>query len=151
MPLLPMFSPRRRLDEGVAPTSERAKARPRRRRREVLCPDLDRVPAGALPWASEPASAPRAALHAAVRAAVASALTDRQRRMVEGYFFEGLSQGELARELDVSQQVVQKALFGAVRGGKRVGGALSRLRAALAREVAGDGRSGGGAPEGRGR
>lgn len=103
----------------------------------MLCPDLDRVPEEACPWAVDPAESGREHLHEAVRAAVGSALTDRQRRMVEGYFFEGLSQGDLARLLGCSQQVVQKTIFGVVRSGKRVGGALSRLRAALAPVMAG--------------
>ncbi len=97
----------------------------------MLCPDLDRVPNEEQPWAPDPAEEEREALHDAVREAVGSALTDRQRCMVEGYFFEGLSQGDLARKLGVTQQVVQKTLFGVVRSGKRIGGALSRLRAAL--------------------
>lgn len=66
-----------------------------------------------------------------VRDAVRDALTPKQREVVEAYFFEGLSQGEIARRLSISQQVVQKRIFGAPRDGKTVGGALSRLRAAL--------------------
>lgn len=67
----------------------------------------------------------------AVRAAVDQALTDKQREVVQAYFFEGLSQGEIARRLGITQQVVQKRIFGAQRDGKLVGGALSRLREAL--------------------
>ncbi len=61
-----------------------------------------------------------------------SSLTARQRAMVEMHFFEGHSQGAIARSLGVTQQVVQKALYGTHRGGRVVGGALSRLRVALA-------------------
>lgn len=68
----------------------------------------------------------------ALRAAIATALTDRQRTIVEWHFFEGLSQGEIARRLGVSQQVIQKALWGDVRRGRPVGGALRRLREVLA-------------------
>lgn len=68
----------------------------------------------------------------AVRAAIATALTDRQREIVEWHFFEGLSQGEIARRLGVSQQVIHKALYGVVRRGRPVGGALRRLREVLA-------------------
>ncbi|HEU4537985.1 MAG TPA: sigma-70 family RNA polymerase sigma factor [Polyangiaceae bacterium] len=68
----------------------------------------------------------------ALRAAVAGALTSKQREVVELHFFEGLSQGEIARRLGVSQQVVQKRLHGDRRAGKLVGGALPRLREALA-------------------
>jgi hypothetical protein len=130
---MPMFSTRRRSDEGGGVARGRDGAE--RRRREVLCADFDRIPNDRCPWTGGAASARREALHEAVRAAVASALTEKQRRLVEGYFFEGLSQGDLARELGITQQVVQKTLFGAVRGGKRVGGALCRLRAALAPHV----------------
>lgn len=78
----------------------------------------------------------REALHDAVRAAVEYALTPRQREIVEAHFFEGLSQGDIARRMGVAQQVVQKALFGDVRRGRRVGGAIARLRKALSPLVA---------------
>jgi RNA polymerase sigma factor (sigma-70 family) len=71
-------------------------------------------------------------LDRAVRHAVQSALTERQREAVELFFFEGLSQSEIARRLGVSQQVIQKRLYGAPRRGARVGGALAKLRVALA-------------------
>ncbi len=66
-----------------------------------------------------------------VRRAVVSALTAKQREAVELYFFEGLSQSEIARRLGVSQQVVQKRIFGVQRNGAVVGGALAKLRRAL--------------------
>lgn len=66
-----------------------------------------------------------------VRLAVQTALTEKQREAVELFFFEGLSQSEIARRLGISQQVVQKRLFGAPRGGTVVGGALAKLREAL--------------------
>jgi DNA-directed RNA polymerase specialized sigma24 family protein len=78
----------------------------------------------------------REALHDAVRAAVEQALTPRQREIVEAHFFEGLSQGDIAQRLGVAQQVVQKALFGDLRRGQRVGGAIARLRKALSPLVA---------------
>ena len=78
---------------------------------------------------------PRADLHDAVRSAVAGSLTEKQREVVEAYFFEGLSQGDIARRLGISQQVVQKRLYGAPRGGKLVGGAIHRLRGVLAERV----------------
>jgi DNA-directed RNA polymerase specialized sigma24 family protein len=68
----------------------------------------------------------------AVRRAVERALTGKQREAVELFFFEGLSQSEIARRAGVSQQVIQKRLYGATRGGTRVGGALAKLRVALA-------------------
>lgn len=71
-------------------------------------------------------------LDRAVRQAVETALTDKQREAVEMFFFEGLSQSEIARRLGVSQQVIQKRLYGVVRRGVVVGGALAKLREALA-------------------
>ena len=71
-------------------------------------------------------------LEDAVRAAVEQALTPKQREAVELFFFEGLSQSEIARQLGVSQQVVQKRLYGVRRRGVVIGGALARLREVLA-------------------
>lgn len=67
----------------------------------------------------------------AVRGAVLTALTEKQRQVVEMYFFEGLSQAEIARELRITQQVVHKRLYGTSREGRLIGGALGRLRTAL--------------------
>lgn len=71
-------------------------------------------------------------LDAAVRRVVRDALTDKQREAVELFFFEGLSQSEIARRLGVSQQVIQKRLHGVPRRGRVVGGAIPKLRKALA-------------------
>lgn len=71
-------------------------------------------------------------LEATVRSAVEQALTPKQREAVELFFFEGLSQSEIARQLGVSQQVVQKRLHGVRRRGVVIGGALARLREVLA-------------------
>ena len=70
----------------------------------------------------------RAELVAVLRELVSSQLTDRQRRIVELYFYEGRTQQEIADELRISQQVVSRQLFGVVRNGKKVGGAVKRLR-----------------------
>ena len=66
-----------------------------------------------------------------VRRAVETALTETQREAVELFFFEGLSQSEIARRLGVSQQVIQKRLYGVSRRGVVVGGAIARLREVL--------------------
>lgn len=101
-----------------------------RRRREVLSADLDRLDTTRGLW-SDRAPGGRDRLREAVREAVAAALTDRQRAVVEACFFEGLSQGEAARRLGITQQVVSKTLHGAPRDGRLVGGALRKLREAL--------------------
>ena len=98
----------------------------------MLSADLDRFDATRTLWGADEAAERSDALRDAVRAAVATALTDKQREVVEACFFEGLSQGEIARRLGVAQQVVQKRLYGAPRGGRLVGGAMARLREALA-------------------
>jgi DNA-directed RNA polymerase specialized sigma24 family protein len=105
----------------------------------VLRDDLERVDAAQGLWAAgvgvgadaDERDDAREALDERVRDAVAAALTKRQRLLVELHFFQGLSQGEIARRLGVAQQVVQKQLYGVQRHGRRVGGALPRLREAL--------------------
>ncbi|TNE46276.1 MAG: sigma-70 family RNA polymerase sigma factor [Deltaproteobacteria bacterium] len=67
----------------------------------------------------------------ALHHAVESVLTDKQREAIFLFFFEGLSQGDIARRLGISQQVVQKRIYGTVRNGQRVGGALRKLHDAL--------------------
>lgn len=103
----------------------------------MLSADLDRLDATCALWSAgdDEGAGARDALRDAVREAVATALTDKQREVVEACFFEGLSQGEVARKLGVAQQVVQKRLFGALREGRLVGGAMARLREALAPAV----------------
>jgi DNA-directed RNA polymerase specialized sigma24 family protein len=108
---------------------ERTSSRPAERPRVRLRAALDHLPAEAALWA--PSEASDDALCDAVRGAVGAVLSERQREIVEWHFFEGLSQGEIARRLGVSQQVVQKSLYGVVRGGRPIGGSLRRLREAL--------------------
>jgi len=59
---------------------------------------------------------------------IRSELTSRQREVVRLYYFGGLTQDAIAEELDIPQQVVSQHLFGILRNGKRVGGAISKLR-----------------------
>jgi RNA polymerase sigma factor (sigma-70 family) len=59
---------------------------------------------------------------------VATGLTERQRQIVELYFTDGCTQAEIGERLGISQQVVSRQLFGVVREGKRIGGAIRRLR-----------------------
>jgi RNA polymerase sigma factor (sigma-70 family) len=70
----------------------------------------------------------REELFAILRELVATGLTERQRQIVELIYGEQLTQAEAAERLGISQQVVSKQLFGVVRNGKRIGGALRRLR-----------------------
>jgi DNA-directed RNA polymerase specialized sigma24 family protein len=99
----------------------------------VLTAEFDSYASTRALWAGgdEP-SGGRALLLDAVREAVASALTDKQREVVEACFFLGLSQGQVARQLGIAQQVVNKRLYGVDRGGRRIGGAIARLHEALA-------------------
>lgn len=98
--------------------------------RVVLAANLNRVDTASALWASRDDDlAPR--LGEALRLAIATELTDKQREVIEAYFFEGISQEEIARRLGVTQQVVHKRIFGAARGGKIIGGAVARLRRAL--------------------
>jgi RNA polymerase sigma factor (sigma-70 family) len=101
------------------------------RHRLVLRDNLERLSQGSQLWTTDQETVVESRRSDAVRAAVDTVLTAKQREVVEAYFFEGLSQGEIARQLGVTQQVVQKRLFGARRGSRVVGGALQRLRIAL--------------------
>ncbi len=89
------------------------------------------MPHGSALWQRSAPQSPLSNLYDALHQASATAVTDKQRRAVEPVIGEGLSQGEIARRLGVSQQVVQKRLFGASRGGRTVGGAIAKLRKAL--------------------
>jgi RNA polymerase sigma factor (sigma-70 family) len=105
--------------------------RPTSDHRLILAASLDRVEATISPWSRGPSDPRQAALCEALRRAIERELSEKQREVVDAYFFQGESQGEIARRLGVSQQVVQKRLFGASRGDKLVGGAIARLRRAL--------------------
>ena len=65
---------------------------------------------------------------AQLRAIIETRLTPRQREVVQLYFFEGLTEAEIAQRLGIAQQVVSRHLFGALRAGRRVGGAMAKLR-----------------------
>ena len=93
---------------------------------------MERLPSTRALWAGSPeVRGERARLLADLREAVRSALTERQREAVCLYFFEGLSEAAIARRLGISQQVVHRRIHGARRGGRRIGGALARLRQVL--------------------
>lgn len=55
-------------------------------------------------------------------------LTRRQREVVTLYYVHGKTQEDIATILDLSQSTVSRHLFGTVRDGKKVGGAITKLR-----------------------
>lgn len=55
-------------------------------------------------------------------------LTKRQREIVTLYYLHGKTQEDIAAILDLSQSTVSRHLFGTVRQGKKVGGAVPKLR-----------------------
>jgi DNA-directed RNA polymerase specialized sigma24 family protein len=96
--------------------------------------DLDALPAGLVDapdddLAPVDAAARREALQASAEL-VRTGLTAKQREIVQLYFYEGRSQVDIADRLGISQQVVSRQLFGVVRDGRRIGGAIARLRKA---------------------
>ena len=65
---------------------------------------------------------------AQLHAIIETGLTARQREIVQLYFYEGKTEAEIAQQLGIAQQVVSRHLFGALRAGRRVGGAMAKLR-----------------------
>lgn len=55
-------------------------------------------------------------------------LTEKQRQIVEMYFFQNKTQAEIAEALGVPQQVVSKHLFGVIREGHKIGGAIAKIK-----------------------
>lgn len=70
----------------------------------------------------------RTQVFAVLREIVATRLTERQRRIVELYFYEDRTQEQVAAELGISQQAVSRQLFGVLRTHRKVGGAIRKLR-----------------------
>ena len=68
-----------------------------------------------------------------VRQLIDSELTSRQREVVKLYYLHGKTQEDIAAMLDLSQSTVSRHLFGTVRDGRKVGGAVSKLRKVIAR------------------
>ncbi len=58
-------------------------------------------------------------------------LTDRQRDILRLYYFQGMTQVEIAEKLELTQSTVSRHLFGTTRDGKKVGGAIAKLRKLL--------------------
>ena len=68
-----------------------------------------------------------------VRPVLDEVLTDRQHEVVRLYFFARLNQRQIAEQLGISQQTVSEHLYGKVRNGRAVGGAIRKLRKACAK------------------
>ena len=96
--------------------------------------DLDALPVGLVDAPAAPRDPQKERVRNAVLAElgeiVRTHLTDKQRRIVELYFYDERTQQEIAAELGISQQVVSRQLFGVIRDGQRIGGAIARLRKA---------------------
>jgi predicted transcriptional regulator len=102
---------------------------------------LDRVPAAKGLWFEDEVDRERR--HAmreffeqvapAVESLIDEELTDRQREVVKLYYFYGKTQEDIAEILDLTQSTVSRHLFGTVRDGRKVGGAITKLRKAIDR------------------
>ena len=55
-------------------------------------------------------------------------LTKRQQEVVQLYYLHGKTQEDIATILDLTQSTVSRHLFGTMRRGKKVGGAIPKLR-----------------------
>ena len=60
--------------------------------------------------------------------AVPHCLTEKQKEATFLYFRHGKTQREIAEIMGISRRVVSQHLFGITRGGRRVGGAIRKLR-----------------------
>ncbi|HOD52580.1 MAG TPA: sigma-70 family RNA polymerase sigma factor [Candidatus Hydrogenedentes bacterium] len=67
----------------------------------------------------------------AINALIEKHLTDRQRDILRLYYFKGMTQVEIAETLSLTQSTVSRHLFGTTRAGKKVGGAIAKLRKLL--------------------
>ena len=65
---------------------------------------------------------------AQIREIIDEELTAIQRNCVMLYFFEGQTQEQIALTIGISRRVVSQHLFGVKRKGKRVGGAINKIR-----------------------
>jgi predicted DNA-binding protein YlxM (UPF0122 family) len=58
-------------------------------------------------------------------------LTARQREILRLYYFCSKTQEDIAEMLNLTQSTVSRHLFGTVRNGKKVGGAIPKLKKAI--------------------
>ncbi len=66
-----------------------------------------------------------------LKAVMLTALTQRQQRVLELYYYEAHTQVEIATALGITQQTVSQHLAGKFRGHARVGGAFRKIRKAI--------------------
>ena len=59
---------------------------------------------------------------------IESELTQRQRECVKLYFLQENTQSEVAEILGISRRVVSQHIYGIYRNGKRIGGAIKKIR-----------------------
>ncbi len=100
---------------------------------------LDRVPASAGLWYETDVDRQRRgafqdffrAVSPAVHSLIDAKLTGRQREVVKLYYYYGKTQEDIAAILNLTQSTVSRHLFGTARDGKKVGGAIPKLRKAI--------------------
>lgn len=68
-----------------------------------------------------------------IRSLIDAELTARQREILHLYYFQNMRQEEIADTLRISQSTISRHLFGTVRNGKRIGGAIPKLQRAVTR------------------
>ncbi len=103
---------------------------------------LDNLPAERALWYESPVDRERRhalkdfyqAVLPVIEEIIDSHLTSRQREVLRLYYFEQYTQEAIAKKLQVTQSTVSRHLFGTVRKGKRMGGALPKLREAVEKE-----------------
>jgi DNA-binding transcriptional ArsR family regulator len=100
---------------------------------------LDRIPADKALWFEDEVDRERRhvmreffeGVASAVNELIEEELTDRQREIVKLYYFYGKTQEDIAAILNLTQSTVSRHLFGTTRDGKKVGGAIPKLRKAV--------------------
>ncbi len=68
-----------------------------------------------------------------VRGLMGANLTRRQQEVVQLYYVHGKTQEDIATILELTQSTVSRHLFGTMRRGKKVGGAIPKLRKVIDR------------------
>jgi hypothetical protein len=102
---------------------------------------LERLPSTSALWFETPDDRERRyamqnfyqAVTPVVDSLIESELTRRQREVLKLYYLYGKTQEDIAVILNLTQSTVSRHLFGTVRRGKKVGGAITKLRKAIDR------------------